>query len=362
MNIHISIAPIARIVGAFALLAAGAAAQRAGIHDLGTLGGDYAKAQDMNGRGHVVGESATVGQRTHAFLWQSQEKYGLWREPWSATPYGTMTDLGVLPGYTGSTAAALNNHDQVVGISFDVVFDPTPRILQRAFLWEKGLMQDLGALPGDSYSIAYDINDGGQIVGSSISASSVLRAVVWRNGRITELPKPPGSTFALAMAINGAGEIVGGMDGRAIMWRSGVPIVLDLPSGMDWASAVDINNRGQVLGVVGRQTPWIQRCVIWQDGVMKDLGFLPDCDTCFARSINDRGEVVGRVGSILPHQGTPFIWIDGVMTGLNTFIPSGSGWTVDEAAGISDAREVIGRGSNGNGPNRAFMLSLPVIR
>ena len=80
----------------------------------------------------------------------------------AATPQYTVTDLGTLPGGSGSYAEAINNNGQVVGYSYiggDSVCHP--------FLWQSGSgMLDLGTL-GGSYSIAEGINNLGQVVGMS---------------------------------------------------------------------------------------------------------------------------------------------------------------------------------------------------
>ena len=66
------------------------------VIDLGTLGGGYSRAGDINASGQVVGES-----NSHAFLWQS----------------GIMTDLGTLGG-SDSTANGINNINLALGILF----------------------------------------------------------------------------------------------------------------------------------------------------------------------------------------------------------------------------------------------------
>ena len=50
--------------------------------NLGTLGGNYSHAQDINEKGQIVGISETLTGDRHAFLWQN----------------GSMIDLGTLGG------------------------------------------------------------------------------------------------------------------------------------------------------------------------------------------------------------------------------------------------------------------------
>src|SRR5262245_40419138 len=77
------------------------------ITDLGTLGGLFGDANDINDAGQVVGEASVVisddpfQQVDHAFLWTSADG---------------MTDLGTLGG-PSSVANAINNAGQVVGFA-----------------------------------------------------------------------------------------------------------------------------------------------------------------------------------------------------------------------------------------------------
>lgn len=121
------------------------------VQDLGTLGGAFSIAFDINNADQGVGGSGISGDTEgHAFLY---------------SPVQGMTDLGTLPGRPSSIAWGINNDDQVVRSSS--LDDP------RAFLYSGGVMRDFNTLiptnSGWDLREAWDINDNGHIVGHGIN-------------------------------------------------------------------------------------------------------------------------------------------------------------------------------------------------
>ncbi len=123
--------------------------------------GGYASA--INSHNLVVGATgtnSTSGEFSHAYLYDYTA--------------GTLLDLGTLNGGLTSSAADINDFNQVVGTSWLVtqltsVYDPTQ---YHAFLWENGAMTDLNTLlPAGSgwiLTAATAINDNGDIIGTGL--------------------------------------------------------------------------------------------------------------------------------------------------------------------------------------------------
>lgn len=329
------------------------------ITDLGDLpgGSAFSYANDINNAGQVVGLAYDLTSGSRAFLWQN----------------GTMTDLGDLPGGSDySEAYSINNAGQVVGVS-------SAASAPRAFLWQNGTMTDLGDLPGGGDdSLANDINDAGQVVGIS-GATSGPRAFLWQNGTMSELPERndfslffsptdgptrgsgygAGPSYA-ASDINNAGQVVGSLSfpysSYAVLWRDGTPTFLgDLPGGIVSSTANGINNAGQVVGYSSAATG--DHAFLWQNGTMTDLGDLPGgSNNSAAYGINNAGQVVGDSGAATGTRA--FLWQNGVMTDLNTFAGvAGTGWVLTQATAINDLGQIVGRGINPQGEQRAFLLT-----
>jgi probable HAF family extracellular repeat protein len=145
--------------------------------NLGTLGGaGWNTPTSINSFGHIVGFADLPGDLStgqlvpnfHAFLW---------------TPEKGMQDLGTLPGDAISEALGINNHGQVVGVSFAAGF-ANPR----GFLWQDGIMTDINTLTPSNSTLsvffANDINDFGVITGEAFDSGTntspaILAIPVW---------------------------------------------------------------------------------------------------------------------------------------------------------------------------------------
>lgn len=116
---------------------------------LGSLGGEFGFAWDLNNRGQIVGQSQTENGTVHAFLWQG----------------GVLTDLGTRGGGWASLWA-LNNRGQAVGEATDANEEV------HAVLVENGVMHDLNERisPDLGWILVFadGINDRGQISGTGL--------------------------------------------------------------------------------------------------------------------------------------------------------------------------------------------------
>lgn len=151
--------------------------------DLGTLGGDYSSAEDINNKGQVVGMSHNADGSYRAFLWEK----------------GSMTDLGTF-GWAHSTADSINDNGQIVGRVMSATYTT-----QRGFLWNSSTgstdpddpnngfiyldqLYDANLPSSADFYVLYpdDINNNGQITGTGKVAGEGFRAFLMTPQSITK--------------------------------------------------------------------------------------------------------------------------------------------------------------------------------
>jgi len=285
--------------------------------DLLTLGGEnsWTNYGGINDRGDNVGLSETPdpdpdGEDFCGFHTNRTCRGFLWRN-------GHMTALPTLGG-NNAQAAAINNREQIVGISETGALDPscpsgTTAKTIAPVLWEKGEARALPTLPGEPDGFAQGINNEGQAVGSSgVCGNISMHAVLWENGTVSQLPDL-GVAGGIAYAMNNHNQAIGWVptaDGSTIVasiWQkdraTGVITITTLPllPGDGAAFATGINNRGQVVGSTFKDGAW-SHGFIGQDGMVTDLNTLIPEDSNLrivaASNINERGQISGMASVI----------------------------------------------------------------
>jgi len=91
------------------------------VKDLGTLGGRFTVANDINDAGDITGYSESSDGQIHAFVYTQ----------------GKLQDLGTLGG-AGSLANAVNNAGQITGLALTATGEA------HTFIYAAGAMTDLG--------------------------------------------------------------------------------------------------------------------------------------------------------------------------------------------------------------------------
>ena len=205
------------------------------VYDFASMRPDWLQslATGINDAGHVVGNAlSTLDFMIHGFVWT-----------------GTADTRPKMLPDPGSSANAINRHDQVVGAIFSA-----------GMLFERGRKTPLGTL-GGSWSEGVALNDVGEVTGwAALPGDGQAHAFVWRDGSMTDL------------------GTLGG-------WQS---------------RGAAIDRHGNVVGWSWRRVLDEQRAFIAHDGRMVDLNDLLDDDSGAgwllhkANAIDEQGRIVGQ--------------------------------------------------------------------
>jgi probable HAF family extracellular repeat protein len=266
------------------------------VTDLGTLGGAEVRGMAINNLGQVAGHAKLGSGERRAFLWTPSERNGT---------TGALVDLGVLPGYSQSSAVDVNDAGQVAGN-----LTPAQGHDNRAFIWQAGNFVVIDSPPyGPGYTYATSINASGQVL--------VLSGApyIWTHGSWERLGSGLSPTAWQPVDLNDTGTAVGILTfgagaGTQFGWRHEPGAWLSM---LGDALPVAINNAGVIIAVYQ----------------FRPVDPVP-------AGINGRGVVVGR------SQALHAVLVEGAVTyDLNTMIPRDSGWVLDSASAINDAGQIV---------------------
>ncbi|MBB3222445.1 PEP-CTERM sorting domain-containing protein [Pseudoduganella umbonata] len=241
--------------------------------NLGSLGGRYAYARELNDSNMAVGQSALAGNASaHAFVYAN----------------GAMRDLGTLGG-TNSDAVGINSSGMVAGTS-DIAGGGT-----RAFFYtEDGGMRDIGTLGGAS-SEAYDVSETGEILGRAQTASGAWHTFLYKDGVMTDIQSTLGHD-EIVYGFGPNGEIFG----RSTYELDDIPYHGAVLQRAHWPSdnypgGIDDMANGYMIGTYGGvRAPAI---LATHDGTYDVDDLVPgDWWYFYASGVNDHGQILAYGG------------------------------------------------------------------
>jgi len=310
--------------------------------DLGTLGGNSARPNDINDRGQIVGASATASGTTRAFVWESD----------------VLRDLGVVEGHENSSAHRINEAGVIAGEVWRRG-DPESGV-RAATIWVGGSAR---TIENDRQygTSAIALDESQTIVWTRWGYESHI-GYVWRNDVWRALSP---SAEARSNDMNGRGQIVGIIathswgESRmfhAFLWESdSIRDLGVLSHAGGWcdfddcstAAATDINERGQIVGV-SNDSIGAMHFVLWEGTTMRDLGAAPTTTSYLWPAnvrINDVGEIAASAA------GTSAFWKNG------SWRPMGSLGGGTAVVALNEAGEVVGTSMTANGEQHVFVWS-----
>ena len=304
-----------------------------------------------------------------------------------------ITDLGVLPGGSASSAAALSSNGWVAGTGDTADGSPQPFVGSAAGLaavdvgspyafglgvnasgtivgW--GFNEDNstffafssdGPIPtlGGATNTATAINDAGMIVGYSDTATGGEMAFAYSaSGGIVPLGTLPGGTDSRAYGVNNSGAVVGraivGGAVHAFVLSGGTWTDIGASSGYESSEAVAISDAGQVAGTLDDGAGQTM-AFLWTSSLTGSTLDLLDPSLTHGNSraygVNSSGFVVGSYRVVGSSDNAAFLY-DGSLRDLNSLIAAPE-WQLIEGAAINDLGQIVGTGHI-NGEQHAFLL------
>ena len=320
---------------------------RYAITDLGTLpGGDYSSAQAINNKGQIVGLSSTGKTIVSGLLRDTRAV--LWHN-------GTVVDL-VEKQFLAPSAFRINNRGQVL-IQWQYIGTDTPGSVPPAepyvALWDGSVKQVWRSK--DNF-LPIHLNDRGELAGYDTRWE--WKAALWRDGKATLLPLPQDAQSSQATALNDSGMAAGnyrrrGTDGLYDLFTYDkglgrkVSVVTSNAQHTDFLCAA-INARGQAVGMFRAKDTRTAHLFAWHNGSLSDLGALGRNGN--VHDVNNASDIVGQSDA------GAFVYTKGALHDLNSLLPPDSGWNLWEATGINDAGQIVGTGIL-HGKTRAYLLT-----
>jgi hypothetical protein len=142
-----------------------------------------------------------------------------------------------------------------------------------------------------------------------------------------------------------------------VIWQGTSATSLGTLPGDDHSNGVDINDAGHAVGRSMGRPGGGQFAFFWDGTAMLEIPMLPGGTFLEATALNNVDQVVGRGDQYGAYQ-SAFLWeaSTGVTVDLQTLLPTGSGWELQQANAINDAGQIAGYGYH-DGQLHAFLMS-----